>query len=72
MDHLDKALCRAREIFLDEISDELDLELEELLPPLVNAGYVREEPWGDNPDWFLWSFTDAGRRRADELEVAKD
>jgi hypothetical protein len=68
MDALDRALCRAREIFLDDLSGELDIELGELLPPLVKAGYVREEPWGDDPDWFFWSFTDAGRKRADELE----
>jgi hypothetical protein len=70
MDALDKALLRAREIYYDELSDELDAELGELLPALLEAGYVREEPWGDDPDWFLWSFTDAGRGRADELEAA--
>jgi hypothetical protein len=72
MDALDRALCRAREIYFDDLSDEGDRELGDLLPPLVEAGYVREEPWGDNPDWFLWSFTDAGRKRADELEAAAE
>lgn len=71
MNALDKALCRAEEIFLEGLSDKADTELEELLPLLVEAGYVREEPWGDDPDWFLWSFTDAGRKRADELEAAE-
>jgi hypothetical protein len=69
MDPLDRALCRAREIYFDDLSDELDAELVELLPSLVEAGYVHEEPWGDDPDWFLWSFTDAGRKRADELDA---
>jgi hypothetical protein len=70
MDPLDKALSRAREIYLDDCSDELDAELGKLLPSLIEAGYVDEEPWGDDPDWFLWRFTDAGRKRADELEAA--
>lgn len=38
------------------------------LPDLIEAGYVREEPWGDSPDWFLCSFTEAGVKRCDELE----
>ena len=31
--------------------------------------YAEEKPWGDGPDWFLWSFTEAGRRRSRELEA---
>jgi len=65
---LDRALVRAREIYFGDLSDELDAELGELLPSLIEAGYAREEPWGDSEDWFLWSFTDAGRKRADELD----
>jgi hypothetical protein len=72
VDALDRALVRAREIYFADLSDELDIELGELLPTLLEAGYVREEPWGDDPDWFLWSFTDAGRKRADELEAPAD
>ena len=68
MDALDRALLRAREIYMDEVSDEADAELGKLLPSLIEAGYVKEKPWGDDPDWFLWSFTDSGRERADELE----
>ncbi|HET9197444.1 MAG TPA: hypothetical protein VFN92_04230 [Solirubrobacterales bacterium] len=64
MDALDRALLRAREIYFDE----LDVELGKLLPALVEASYVREEPWGDSRDWFLWSFMEAGRKRADEIE----
>lgn len=71
MDALDRALCRAEEIFLEDLSDEPDAELEKLLPPLVEAGYVREEPWGEGSDWFLWSFTDAGIKRIDELEAGR-
>ena len=70
MDALDRALCRAQEIFLEDVSDEPETELEELLPPLIEAGYVHEEPWGEDSGWFLWSFTDAGIKRADELEAA--
>jgi hypothetical protein len=70
MDALDKALSRAREIYLDDCSGELDAELGKLLPSLIQAGYVHEEPWGDDPDWFLWRFTNAGRKRADELEAS--
>jgi hypothetical protein len=72
MDPLDKSLARAVEISLDDPSDEAETELEELLPPLVKAGYVREQPWGEGPDWFLWSFTEAGVKRADELDAWKN
>ena len=40
MTDLDQVLIRASEIFLDDLSDETDAELGELLPPLVDAGYV--------------------------------
>jgi hypothetical protein len=70
MHALDEALSRAREIFLSDCSAELDAELGKLLPSLIQAGYVYEEPWGDDPDWFLWHFTDVGRERVDELESA--
>lgn len=68
MDQLDKALLRAQEIFLDELSDATDTELEDLLPPLIKAGLVHEEPWGEASDHFLWSFTEAGIKRVEELE----
>jgi hypothetical protein len=67
MDALDKALCRAHEIFLADSSDELEAELGELLPPLIEAGYVHEEPWGNDPDWFLWRFTKSGVARGEAL-----
>lgn len=67
MNALDEALCRAHEIFLCEFSEEPDPELHALLPSLIDAGYVAEETWGDEPDWFLWRFTDAGVARGKEL-----
>ncbi len=70
-DSLDKALCRAHEIFLEDLDDEKPGELDALLPPLIEAGYVSEEPWGedyeDSEGWSLWRFTEAGVRRAEEL-----
>lgn len=70
MEPLDKALLRAHEIFLEEVSAASDAELEKLLPSLIDAGYVREEPWDDAADWFLWSFTEAGIERTEELEAS--
>jgi hypothetical protein len=62
MDELDKALCRAHAIFLQDLSDETDSELETLLPPLVAAGYVAEDEHSDT-----WGFTGKGVRRGEEL-----
>jgi hypothetical protein len=69
MDLLDKKLLRALELFYEELSDASDAELASLLPELIEAGYVEEKPWGDDPDHFLWSFTEVGRRRSEELEA---
>jgi hypothetical protein len=68
MDDADRALYRAWELASEDSTDALEAELRDLIPILVKAGYAKEEPWGDDPDWFLWSFTDAGVKRADELE----
>jgi hypothetical protein len=61
---LDAVLARATEIFLSDLSDETDAELEDLLPPLVSAGYVRID--GESPSGHFWRFTEAGvaRQRA--------
>jgi hypothetical protein len=67
---VDEALLRAHEIFLEELSSQSDAELENLLPSLVEAGYVREEPWAEGSRWFLWSFTKAGIKRTEELEAS--
>ena len=66
MEDLDKALCRAQEIFLGELSDETDEELHDLLPPLVEAGYVKES--GHSPTGFFWAFTRSGVKRGKELD----
>jgi hypothetical protein len=66
MDDLDKALCRANEIFLDDpTSADNESELARILPALVEAGYVSESDWG--PGWSLWGFTDAGNARLTDL-----
>ncbi len=70
MDDLDKALCRASQIYFEGLSDALDAELALILPALVEAGYVQESDWGTDESgsgWSLWAFTDAGRKRRDEL-----
>jgi hypothetical protein len=65
MDQLDAALCRAHEIFVESASDELEPELNRLIPMLVDAGYVHDRDWGDG--WSLWRFTAAGVKRGEEL-----
>lgn len=65
MDSLDDALCQAHEIFLGDLSDETDAELDDLLPPLVEAGYVKET--GHSPTGSFWAFTESGVRRGEEL-----
>jgi hypothetical protein len=70
MNSLDRALLRAHELFLDDLSDAADAELEMLLPPLVEAGFVQEEPWGKTSDHYLWSFTAKGIKRTEDLEAS--
>ena len=71
MDQTDRTLLRAWELAEEDITDAVEAEYVELLPPLVEAGYVHEEPWGDDDSgWSLWRFTKAGVDRADELEEA--
>ena len=65
MDQLDAALYRAHEIYLEDASDELDAELNRLIPLLLDAGYVNDRDWGDG--WSLWSFTEVGIKRGEEL-----
>lgn len=52
MADLEEILIRASEIFLDDLSDETDAELGELLPPLVEAGYVAID--GESPTGHFW------------------
>jgi hypothetical protein len=65
MDELDRYLTRATEIYLDEVKDETDAELGDLLPRLVQAGYVHIA--GESDSGHFWSFTEAGVRRQAEL-----
>ena len=60
-DETDRALLRARELFLGDPTDESFDETEDLLPRLIEAGFVEAEE-------DRWGFTPAGRKRADELE----
>jgi hypothetical protein len=69
MDSLDEKLRRAWLLASEDFTDSNEAELNELLPMLIEAGYVEERPWGDDPDVFLWSFTEVGIRRGKELEV---
>lgn len=68
MEPLDEKLLRAWVLVLEDFDDAVEAELNALLPDLIEAGYVEEKPWGDNPEHFLWSFTDAGVARGKELE----
>jgi hypothetical protein len=47
-DIADQALLRAWEIFEGDFTDEVFVEIEALLPTLVDAGYAeaREDRWG--------------------------
>lgn len=72
MDPLDERLLRAWLLALEDITDANEAELNALLPALVEAGFVAEEPWGDDPDWCLWWFTEAGVKRSEELEAMSE
>ena len=63
--HLDDLLTRASEIFLGDLSDETDEELEGILPPLVEAGYVAIN--GQSPTGEFWRFTPEGVARQEQL-----
>jgi hypothetical protein len=47
------------------LSDETDRELGDLLPPLVDAGYV--EISGESESGHFWAFTPLGVERIDAL-----
>lgn len=69
MDPLDEKLLRAWELSSEDFTSEVEAELNDLVPALGEAGYVKERPWGDDPEHFLWSFTDTGVKRSKELEA---
>lgn len=54
---------RAWKLFEDDWSDEGAEEVEQLLPPLIDAGYVSTDD-----EAGTWAFTDAGVARAEFLE----
>ena len=72
MNLLDEKLLRAWLLALEDFTDAVEAELNTLIPELIEAGYVKEKPWGDDPDWFLWWFTEAGVKRSEELEVIRE
>ena len=61
----DRALLRARELFLADATDEREEEIETLIPGLVDAGYVEVDD-----QQGTWGLTQRGRERADSLEAA--
>jgi hypothetical protein len=65
VDTLDRDLCRAHEIFMGNMSDETEAELDEILPALIEAGYIGES--GHSPTGSFWAFTEAGVKRGKEL-----
>lgn len=69
MNSLDEKLLRAWELSSEDFTDAVEAELNALVPVLVEAGYVKERSWGDDPDYFLWSFTATGVERSKELEA---
>jgi hypothetical protein len=70
MDDLDRALGRAWEIALEDLSDETDAELGDLLPSLVAAGYV--EVSGESESGEFWAFTPEAVKRIDALGLDAD
>jgi hypothetical protein len=69
VDEVDQSLSRAWEIS-EDLSDETDLELEDLLPPLVTAGYV--EISGESESGYFWAFTPEGVKRIEALGLDSD
>jgi len=69
MKTLDVKLLRAWKLSSEDFTDAVEAELNALVPVLAEAGYVQKRPWGDDPDYFLWSFTTAGVDRSKELEA---
>jgi hypothetical protein len=66
MDAVDEAVCRAWSLtLLRDPSDAVDEALEELLPSLIESGYVTER--GHSPTGSFWAFSETGVRRVEEL-----
>ncbi len=60
MDATDAALIKAWELFLEDCSEQVQAELEALLPTLLHAGYAEA-------DEYTWRFTPHGVARAESL-----
>jgi hypothetical protein len=65
MEDIERCVTRASEIFLGNVSDETDADLEDLLSPLVEAGYVIID--GGSPTGHFRRFTPEGVRRQESL-----
>jgi hypothetical protein len=65
MKAVDKKLCEAWALALEDPTDAVEDELGKRLPVLIDAGYVRT--FGRSRTGFLWSFTDAGVERVHAL-----
>lgn len=72
MDSLDEQLLRAWDLSSEDFTDDVEAELNALVPVLIEAGYVKERPWGDDPEYFLWSSTKAGIERSRQLEASRE
>jgi hypothetical protein len=66
-DVADKALARVIALGLEENFETVESEVNELLPVLIEAGYV--ETYGHSPTGFLWRYSRAGVKRGDELRA---
>jgi hypothetical protein len=65
MKAVDKTLCEAWALALEDWTDAVEDELGKRLPVLIDAGYARTH--GHSRTGFLWSFTDAGIERVHAL-----
>jgi hypothetical protein len=65
MEPIDEALCRAWNLSLEDWSDAVEDALEEVLPALIQAGYVAES--GRSLTGSFWTFTQTGTKRLEEL-----
>jgi hypothetical protein len=61
----DDALIQAWRLAVEDLTDEVEDELETLIPKLVEAGYAETDGW-------TWNFTDKGIERAEALEEGEE
>jgi hypothetical protein len=65
VESLDEVLRRVWQLALEGPSDQIDEEIDRLLPNLIDAGYVDE--FGHSPTGSLWRFTEKGVQRVEAL-----